>query len=662
MKRTPSPRNAPVGARALAALLDGLLLLALSAPLMWLAYREPVARLTDLRPLSLAINWGLPALLCIAFWTWQGATPGKLIAGIRVVDARSGARPSLAQSLRRWLGYFASVLPLGLGLAWAAVDAEGRGWHDKLAGTRVVRRLRRDGTLPADGEGYIARHWRGEQGLVQSFWVNNVLLSYPLAFALTGLMTWISMKGETLQAGSIALLIGWPLMLVVDAWCIVGAWRAAGHYLRNGGLGLWGWLARLCLLLGAAQALASLLIGLLPQLGSYWQMARGIDPIGQARFALAADGRSLRLSGPIGMGDAARLQALLQGAPALRTVELASPGGRLSEAERMAGQLRSIQASTRAVGGCESACTLVFLAGRERQLMPGARLGFHRASSGTYNPVFDRLANEQLASDYRQLQLPDYFIERTLETPARGMWYPDSAELVAQAVIAAPPQTLDIVLPPDGAAAERAPLADYVDALRANAAWYALDKRFPELLGAAAARMRAVPAADGEAAAQDAALQALAPIVAELVLAGPPESRRRYLAIVRAQLAALQQEAGGAAICQAWLGGRLEPRRHWGAALTARETAWLIAAAGDPPARWLPRPPTPLELEVVQRVLGAQAPGLLARLWTPEAGALAAARPLPDCARSAQLLDRIARLPAQQRELAERVVFQPLRN
>ena len=47
--------------------------------------------------------------------------------------------------------------------------------------------------------GYFASHWRGEQSLVRSYWINNILVASPLAFVLTGLMAWISAKGDSLQ-------------------------------------------------------------------------------------------------------------------------------------------------------------------------------------------------------------------------------------------------------------------------------------------------------------------------------------------------------------------------------------------------------------------------------------------------------------------------------
>jgi uncharacterized RDD family membrane protein YckC len=68
---------------------------------------------------------------------WQGQTPGKMFMGLRVVGADGGeVTPGLA--FLRFIGFFLSMLPLGLGLFWTIVDREKCAWHDHLAGTRVV--------------------------------------------------------------------------------------------------------------------------------------------------------------------------------------------------------------------------------------------------------------------------------------------------------------------------------------------------------------------------------------------------------------------------------------------------------------------------------------------------------------------------------------------
>jgi uncharacterized RDD family membrane protein YckC len=60
--------------------------------------------------------------------------------GARIVDAKTGGKPSFKQEAIRYLGYFVSTFPLCLGLIWVGIDKRKQGWHDKLAGTVVVRR------------------------------------------------------------------------------------------------------------------------------------------------------------------------------------------------------------------------------------------------------------------------------------------------------------------------------------------------------------------------------------------------------------------------------------------------------------------------------------------------------------------------------------------
>lgn len=68
---------------------------------------------------------------------WLGQTPGKWLAGIRVVGP-NGETPSLIRSLARFGGYFISAAPLYLGFVWVLVSPHRRGWHDILARTRVL--------------------------------------------------------------------------------------------------------------------------------------------------------------------------------------------------------------------------------------------------------------------------------------------------------------------------------------------------------------------------------------------------------------------------------------------------------------------------------------------------------------------------------------------
>lgn len=81
----------------------------------------------------------LPAIAIVIFWTYKSATPGKMLVGLSIVDANTGDKPSPRQCIVRYFGYYVSMIPLLLGIIWVGIDKRKQGWHDKLAGTVVIR-------------------------------------------------------------------------------------------------------------------------------------------------------------------------------------------------------------------------------------------------------------------------------------------------------------------------------------------------------------------------------------------------------------------------------------------------------------------------------------------------------------------------------------------
>lgn len=90
-------------------------------------------------PADFVLNFIVPPLLCSWFLVVHKATPGKKLFGLQVLDRRTGGAVSVGQSLLRYAGYFLALVPFGLGLFWVAIDKRKQGWHDKLAGTVVLR-------------------------------------------------------------------------------------------------------------------------------------------------------------------------------------------------------------------------------------------------------------------------------------------------------------------------------------------------------------------------------------------------------------------------------------------------------------------------------------------------------------------------------------------
>ncbi len=84
----------------------------------------------------------LTAIAVIVFWIYKSATPGKMIFGAKIVDARTGGPMTTGQCIGRYLGYYVSLFALCLGFLWVAFDPRKQGFHDKLAGTVVIRKRR----------------------------------------------------------------------------------------------------------------------------------------------------------------------------------------------------------------------------------------------------------------------------------------------------------------------------------------------------------------------------------------------------------------------------------------------------------------------------------------------------------------------------------------
>ncbi|HTY02210.1 MAG TPA: RDD family protein [Rhodocyclaceae bacterium] len=135
-----------------ATLIDVILVMAITTPLLtWIYggeyFDSEVANRIVAGPADFLITWVAPFVAAVWFWRARQATPGKMALSLRIVDAGTGGTLSLRQSVIRYFAYLVSTLPLCLGFVWIAFDSRKQGWHDKLAGSVVVRSKNR-GTEP----------------------------------------------------------------------------------------------------------------------------------------------------------------------------------------------------------------------------------------------------------------------------------------------------------------------------------------------------------------------------------------------------------------------------------------------------------------------------------------------------------------------------------
>jgi uncharacterized RDD family membrane protein YckC len=91
-----------------------------------------------------------PAFYVTLLWSKRGATVGQGLLGLRVVDATTGGPITLYQAWIRLVGQIVDIMFLGLpiGYVLAAFDTHKQAWHDKIAGTVVLRPGHRGPYLP----------------------------------------------------------------------------------------------------------------------------------------------------------------------------------------------------------------------------------------------------------------------------------------------------------------------------------------------------------------------------------------------------------------------------------------------------------------------------------------------------------------------------------
>ena len=114
----------------------------LIAPILYVVYGTSYFLCASLKTEAMdkVLNYILPAMVIVVFWITKPSTPGKMICNLTIVDAKAGGKPTKAQFIGRYLGCYVSTIVLFLGLIWVAIDERKQGWHDKLAGTIVVKR------------------------------------------------------------------------------------------------------------------------------------------------------------------------------------------------------------------------------------------------------------------------------------------------------------------------------------------------------------------------------------------------------------------------------------------------------------------------------------------------------------------------------------------
>ena len=488
---------------------------------------------------------------------------------------------------------------------------------------------------------------RGKASLAGSFWLGFVLPWVVVHTGLDGLATWMALQGTPLVAGSIVWLAAWPLCWVGLAWAAWRTTRAASAHAAAGGPAAWRVAALAAVALALLFTAATTALHVLPRVPAAWRHAQGQDSLQAARITAAPEGHKLMLQGPLALGEGERIAAQLTQARGATLLELQSGGGHRAEALRVAETLAAGGWRTRVVGPCEMACVLVFLAGRERQLMPEGRLALHRQEPASLNPLWRAWARHEEAAQWQRAGLPPRLVIKALSASADQPWHPEMDELTAGGLVGVPGRPLDLALP-----AAQAPATEWLAALRSNPVWLALERRLPGTLASAAEHLQAArDAGAGDAALQAQAQRAVQARLPDLLREASISLREHYASLQAERLAALGP--GSADTCRRVLAADPALLRELPAPLRQSEGDWLADVATETPDTQPARGLNALELEVLSRALGERAPGLLVALGRPER----ASSPATSCTMATQLLAEVLKLPVAERRLALRLMY-----
>lgn len=75
------------------------------------------------------------AVFFIGFWKYKGATPGKMIMHMKIVDAKTLEKPTTYQLIKRFICYVTAFFGI-----WSILFTDQKqAFHDKIAGTVVIK-------------------------------------------------------------------------------------------------------------------------------------------------------------------------------------------------------------------------------------------------------------------------------------------------------------------------------------------------------------------------------------------------------------------------------------------------------------------------------------------------------------------------------------------
>ena len=497
---------------------------------------------------------------------------------------------------------------------------------------------------------YFVRHWRGELSLGISYWVNGSILAGIVPIALIGALAPMVKDSHSLRWMSFLILSFMLFSVIAWFWSIVGIWRSAGQHVARGGKAGWANAAKAMVVLGLVAMAARLATNIVPQVKEFALIAIGNDPIGSIKINVATNGLSVIIVGALREGSAAEIRKILDAAPGAKTLVLNSNGGRLLEARQIARIVQNRHLDTYVEDQCVSACTYVFLAGRERAATPNARIGFHQPSFPGYDAVAERSATQEMLDVYRTAGLPEAFVQRIGRTPPEDMWYPSRDELIDAHVITRVSLGGEIATSGLWLHSKQ----EFMLQMKSIPLYQAIEKRFPGTINEAVERGWAVKERGGsDADIMNAMRNVNAELYPKLLKTADTAVLESYIKLMVDELLAARAVSGEA--CARLLASQLDITKTLPKELGEREQQFLMQALATPPRTEMELPDAAQVRQAMQSVAAGMPQGYINVIANTKSYS---DRPELVCGAMIAFYQGIEALPPRERVVALQGLFQ----
>lgn len=274
--------------------------------------------------------------------------------------------------------------------------------------------------------GYLKNHWQGLHSIPRVVWIN--LFAFSLIVSVL-----LDLAPEHLNLFQIA--IGLLLLNSFLVWQMTGAFRTLKSAIKNQ--------SDIVLVIGLSIAMVLVLAI------SLWRSYEFIYPA-PADINLATtneimpldvsqDQTTIFLKGDINYALHASFLKTLEDHENITTIALSSEGGIIFAARAIANKIMELNLDTKTNSDCFSACTLIFLAGKKRQLAENGQLGFHLYATKTMLTASILDIEEQVEKDKQYLRdrgVSEDFITTAYSTPPEEIWIPERIQLQNAGVLA----------------------------------------------------------------------------------------------------------------------------------------------------------------------------------------------------------------------------------